>query len=490
MLRFDTPEVHDAFKRLSESHFIEPGERAAFGVLQRQHLNGGVDIPAAAAKLELSPAFSGDNAKGFLRELAEEVATAAYTTEHVDALIAQREARDFSEILQAAAQRAADGVPAKENRGLVEADLWEFDKASFSEPRFKGIEAAEFANASYELNYLIDGCLVESQPAFMGGVKKSIKTGIATAMALSLRTGEPFLRKFHVNTRRRVVFLSGESGLATLQETALRICASMGVELSEIDGLTICTTLPRLENPDDLLECEKFLSDAGAEVCIFDPLYLMLSGDDAGNLFKQGALLRNAAEMALSIGATPLFVHHAKSTRLNQFAPMELDDLAWSGCAEFARQWLLISRRKAYEPGSGAHSLWLNIGGSAGHNSLWAADLDEGRRDDPGGRRWDLTVLRAEEARDEAKTRSAEAREARAAEQLEDDRAAACRVLAKHPAGLSKSRIGELAGISNRRWPRVLAVLVDDGDFIPCDVLVSNHKEPIEGYKLNVTESA
>ena len=85
------------------------------------------------------------------------------------------------------------------------------------------------------------------------------------------------------------------------------------------------------------------------------------------------------------------------------FEPAELEDIAWAGFPEWARQWLLLSRRRKYDPEQGGHhELWLNVGGSAGHSGLWGVNIEEGMRQDEGGRRWNVDVLKASQARAQA----------------------------------------------------------------------------------------
>ncbi len=57
---------------------------------------------------------------------------------------------------------------------------------------------------------------------------------------------------------------------------------------------------------------------------------------------------------------------------------MNLPDLSRSRFSEFARQWLLISRRKPYQIGSGEHKLLVHAGGSAVHSELLHRDVREG----------------------------------------------------------------------------------------------------------------
>lgn len=294
------------------------------------------------------------------------------------------------------------------------------------------IDSGEFARAEYSRRWLVKRVLVEGQPALAGGAKKMLKTSTFVDLAVSLASGTKFLGAFEVPRPVRVCMLSGETGEHGLQQVARRVADARGLRLEDLgDNLLWMFRLPQLAKPDHLQALREGLRASAVDVLIFDPLYLSLlsgqgpNGARAENLFDMGPLLLGIAEACLGVGTTPLLVHHARKGSAASFEPLDLDDLSYAGLAEFARQWLLLSRREKFTPGTGQHKLWLSAGGSAGHGGLWAVDVDEGILDDDfGGRKWDVTVATASEERRAAEgEREAARREDRVRREREDDMA-------------------------------------------------------------------
>jgi hypothetical protein len=263
------------------------------------------------------------------------------------------------------------------------------------------MDTASFDTADCRRDWLVKKLLVRNEPVLIGGPKKSLKTSLVVDLAISLGTGSRFLGKFEVPARQRCLVLSGESGAATLQETARRVCAARGVAMKNCD-VRWGFRLPQLSSASDLQRLTDYIRKEAIQVVIIDPLYLCLIqaglNVQTSNLFQVGPLLLEIAQACQEAKATPILVHHARKqagiARAVSHEPLDLDDLAYSGFAEFARQWVLISRREAFEPGTGLHKLWLNVGGSAGQGGLWGVDVEEGiLRDDFGGRTWKTRVL-------------------------------------------------------------------------------------------------
>jgi DNA primase catalytic core len=291
---------------------------------------------------------------------------------------------------------------------------------------WRPIDSTAFARGAYKPEWLVKRLLVRGQPAIIGGPKKSLKTTLLLDLAISLASGQSFFGTFTVYQPLRVALLSGESGEFTLQETACRICRAKGIGLADLrDKLLWQFTLPQLANADHLARLHAGLVRDRVEVLIIDPLYLsLLAGVKPGtlkaeNLFDMGPLLQSVTRIALDAGATPLFAHHSRkgtgstgARHQKEAEPLDLDDLAFAGVAEFARQWLLVSRRQVYEPGTGHHELWLTAGGSFGHGGLWALDIEEGALGDNfDGRTWEVAVKAAAEHRSDAHDQKQEAKD-------------------------------------------------------------------------------
>jgi replicative DNA helicase len=362
------------------------------------------------------------------------------------------------------------------------------------------LSSEEFANIDFTREWAVKHTVVLGQPGVVGGPRKGLKTSVVCDLLLSMASGKPFLNHvpFCVPRRLRVAFLSGESGEAAIKDTALRVCQAKGVSLAATRVMW-GFDLPKLSNPGDMTELRERIVKHRPEVIFIDPTYLcLLKGNvdvQAASMFDMGPLLADISELCLDAGATPLLVHHYRKSPVfrngKQFGkcadPPELEDLAFAGFGEFARQWLLLSRRVPFDPDVGHHALWMSVGGSAGHAGLYGVDVNEGRMDEKfQGRHWEprvrtlseLMAAKREEGDHRGDERTQQTRTKRRRRLLE--------ALRKTPEGRPLTALARLASLDNVVAELLLKELVTEGSVEECERVCASgrSKRSVRSFRL------
>lgn len=353
---------------------------------------------------------------------------------------------------------------------------------------FDFIDSATFAHTDYSRRFLINGVLVEGEPAIVGGPQKSMKSSLLLEMGISIATGKPLLDYFNIEEAATVMMMSAESGMATLQETAWRICRSKSIDLASTN-IHWCSSVPQFGSSEHVFALEEALIEFAAQVLVVDPLYFCLGDVEASNLIAVGERLRPVAEVCRNAGVTLIIAHHTKKNSSTTYEPLELSDLSWAGIQEFARQWLLLSRREKYQPGTGDHKLWLSVGGSAGHSGLFGVDIEEGVWSPHSERFWKCEVKKATEAfnaeqqQRKAKNEQKEREHQQTVAEAQNKILAALRLAPNKQ--LSRTATFDHAGLSrNAKYANeALSGLLISKQIVQCEVMAGNRKH--DGYELN-----
>jgi|GEM_PF-1764031 len=124
--------------------------------------------------------------------------------------------------------------------------------------------------------------------------------------------------------------------------------------------------------------------------------------------------------------------------------------------------------------------------GSAGHSGLWGLNIDEGTRQDHGGRRWEVEVISASEAFaqrvDVAHEQSEERKQRQQQSRDEKHREALLKALRLYPDGETPRVIRETAALSGAVATRQLSRLMAEGLVEEC--LVRKHTREERGVRL------
>ncbi|MCP4549674.1 MAG: AAA family ATPase [bacterium] len=486
----DPPRFEEALD-LRPADFYEDRNQRIFAQLMTLRQRGAIDATLLIAGLQESGDLELIGGVAYLHEVIEAEAVPNHCSHYAeivkDRALKRAMIRTATETLRLG---YADQGTAQELLSQQRVAIERLEDGVTVVDRFPVVTAAELSVQQIETPYLVDGILAANQPCILAGPKKAGKTSLAIDLGVALSVGGFFLGKFKVPTATRTAIMSGESGMATIQDTIRRVADAADRFPADLDNLLITEALPIIGEPDDMFALEKFLTGNEILALMIDCSYLAMPGDDTGNLHVVGGRLRSMNEVCNRTGCTLILLHHTTKNLkgVDPFDPPELEHIAWAGYQEWARQWLLIGRRERYEPGSGLHRLWLTAGGSAGHSGRWGVDIDEGQFNGPGSRIWDVEVVPVHEVRAESRDREQDAKQAKrdadVEARTEADAKRIVRVLAKQPHGETKSYVKDASGVQGNRLALAIAYLLESGQIVQCQVVKPNRSTPYEAYKL------
>ena len=112
----------------------------------------------------------------------------------------------------------------------------------------------------------------------------------------------------------------------------------------------------------------------------------------------------------------------------------------------------------------------MSVGGSAGHSGLWGVNIDEGSRDDPGGRRWDVDISAATLCIETQKEKSSEgvhkSREQGKLKKRNQEAQSVVAALAMYPAGESIRQLQIASGIRHSSIRMILEEMIERGEVV------------------------
>lgn len=345
------------------------------------------------------------------------------------------------------------------------------------------ISNSELRASDVRNTYLIDRFLVAKQPGIIAGPSKSLKTTISIDLAVCLATGVEFLGHA-VPSPKRVLILSAESGLPTLKSTERAISEHRGVYDSiPLDAIHWGAWVPFATDAEHLFLLKHEIERTKADVVLLDPVYMALDGSTMASVSDNGRQLQALARVAIEAGATPLFVDHVRkgSNNAREFSPLELEDITGAGKAEFARQWILVNRRRPFEPES-PHSLWLTYGGSAGHAGLLGltVSLDLVGDDE---RAYSITWESGQDARQSMRQNREEQKERSRKQTIDRNAQKILDALIGHPEGLPKTRLADGAGLNTKEAMQAIGSLLRSGKLESIETTIAGRIREIYSVK-------
>ena len=245
---------------------------------------------------------------------------------------------------------------------------------------FAGQTASElWPLADEPVKWMVENVFSLEQPTVIGARKKSLKTTLLSSLVVSLVTGYPWLGKFKIPQKFKVLFVTGEATQRAAIRKVRRAADSLNLQAEDLSGLRIeAVNFPKFPRDEDLAAIAADIAQHSIDIVVIDPLYRGMDASiNAQNIFAMGDALGKFMD-ACSPASVILSHHVKKSAQFDKSELPDLDDLSQAGVAEFAGNYMLIGRLAKYE-GDGQHDLAISFGGRDEQFSQYRLQFDESK---------------------------------------------------------------------------------------------------------------
>jgi len=257
------------------------------------------------------------------------------------------------------------------------------DKAKTARPVLKFMSARELAAPVTPVEFYCNGAVVSDSYGPNAGPKKSLKTHLNHALAISLTSGLPLFGhpEFKVPKPVPVLYIVGEGGEKPIRRQLQRMARAYGVDLRDMPLLAAFGSADI--NSEDFMEAVRAgLDKIQPAVVLLESFYNFHPTEvDTKVLHQRGRLITEYFEGIRNecAGATPLLTDHFRST--NTSKTLDLDTIAMAGQAESADSWLLTMHRQEPDVPAGEFHMRTQFGGRQWGNRDWDIDWSLGKFD-------------------------------------------------------------------------------------------------------------
>jgi hypothetical protein len=186
--------------------------------------------------------------------------------------------------------------------------------------------------------WLIENVWTAHSHGIIGGEPKTAKSLIATAMAISVASGKPFLGEFPVVSSGPVLYVQEENDPLVVRDRMAKIAASYGLIKAQVERTPRTATGKRtefLEFPESVpikllnnwgfdLEKDEHREMLEAEVesmlpamVVLDPLYCMIGGSNPNNSHEVQPYLKWLRRVRFRYNCAIVVVHHLSKSNEN-----------------------------------------------------------------------------------------------------------------------------------------------------------------------------